>query len=60
MKNFLTAAIGIAQDKVADSNVSALQAAAAGAPLEAAAHIGQAACDIIELSNLVHEVERED
>ena len=58
MKEYFDAAIEIAQDQIADSNVSALYAAADGNALEAAAYIGQAAIDIIELSNIVHEAEK--
>ena len=59
MKTWLDTARVIALDKVADSCVDALAVVSVGATTAAAQHIGQAAADIIELSNIIHEMETE-
>lgn len=47
----------MALDKIADNLTDALRAASVGAEKATAHHIGQAAADIIDLSNIVHTSE---
>lgn len=57
-KELLETAKDMALDKIADNLVDALASASAGGTASTAQHIGQAAADIIELSNIVHELEK--
>lgn len=60
MKQFLETAKDIALDKIADNLTDALTSAAAGGQKAAEYHIGQAASDILDLSNIVHDLEKPD
>lgn len=55
MKEYFQAAREIALDTIADNLVDALTTASVGGTTASAHHIGQAASDILELSNIVHE-----
>lgn len=56
----LETAKDMALDKIADNLVDALNSASAGGTAATAEHIGQAAADIVELSNIVHDLEQGD
>ena len=60
MKQFLETAKDIALDKIADNLTDALTSAAGGGKTAADYHIGQAASDILDLSNIVHDLEKPD